>query len=87
MSKSFTKFNAGIQILQKYNVVEFVIEPINKVSAFSHEPEFTYSAYVSIALDWDDQDKMTANEIQTLKENGWKKEDGMGLTYWTFIQQ
>lgn len=86
MSKSFIKFNNGIHILQNYNVVEFVIESINKVSPFSHEPEFTYSAYVSIALDWDDQDKMSDNEVKMLKENGWNKEDGMGLTYWTFRQ-
>ena len=86
MNKRFENFYTGLTILKKYDIIGFSIDPINQVSPFSHEPEFTSRATVTITIFWANADTkfITNKDSEQLKELGWRVEEGMGEDYWIF---
>jgi len=79
---SFQKIFQGLKILETYNPDYLTINPINRVSPFSGEPEFTHSAYINVEVGmkgWD----MTEDERKELISLGWKPKDED--QYWIYI--
>jgi hypothetical protein len=70
---SFQKIKRGIEILALYNPSFLYLNPVNRVSPFSGEPDFTHAAYLTIEVGtqiWD----MTKEEREELISLGFKPE-------------
>jgi hypothetical protein len=70
---SFQKIKRGIEILADYDPSCLYLTPVNRVSPFSGEPEFTHTAYLAIEVGtqiWN----MTKKERDELISLGFKPE-------------
>lgn len=87
--QDFANVLEGMHLLNRYIIDEFSLNPINKVTPFSGEPEFATQAYICVGLCWAERANncLTDVEEREMQALNWRKEEVMGTDYWIFQQK